>query len=278
MRDSSAHALDASDAGAISELARRERADVVVNACDPRLNPSIFAAAFDADCHYLDMAMTLSEPHPERPYEVPGVLLGAEQFAATSAGRNGDSSRWWAWAWNPASPTCSPGTRPITCSRRSTRSVYGTAATSSSTVSTSRRRSRSGPPSRSASTRPSCGNGSRGLFTTAPFSEPETFAFPAGIGPLECVNVEHEEVLLIPRHVVVPARHVQVRARRRVHRSVARVGQDGSRVDHAGARARCRRVAPRSRCRGSARPRVARRSHARAYVRRYVGDGHGRRR
>src|SRR4029078_6081744 len=41
----------------------------------------------------------------------------------------------------------------------------------------------------------------RGWFTTAPFSEPETFEFPEGIGPVECVNVEHEEVLLVPRCV-----------------------------------------------------------------------------
>ena len=41
----------------------------------------------------------------------------------------------------------------------------------------------------------------RGWFTTEPFSEPETFTFPAGIGPVECVNVEHEEVLLMPRWV-----------------------------------------------------------------------------
>jgi len=39
---------------------------------------------------------------------------------------------------------------------------------------------------------------SRGLYVTPPFSEPEIFEFPE-IGPLECVNVEHEEVLLIPR-------------------------------------------------------------------------------
>ena len=39
--------------------------------------------------------------------------------------------------------------------------------------------------------------------TTAPFSEPEVFDFPGGIGPVECVNVEHEEVLLIPRWVDV---------------------------------------------------------------------------
>ena len=34
-----------------------------------------------------------------------------------------------------------------------------------------------------------------------PFSEPEVFDFPEGIGPVECVNVEHEEVLLMPRWV-----------------------------------------------------------------------------
>ena len=41
----------------------------------------------------------------------------------------------------------------------------------------------------------------RGWFTTPPFSEPEVFEFPEGIGPVECVNVEHEEVLLMPRWV-----------------------------------------------------------------------------
>jgi saccharopine dehydrogenase-like NADP-dependent oxidoreductase len=41
----------------------------------------------------------------------------------------------------------------------------------------------------------------RGLYTTDCFSEPEVFHFPAGIGPYECVNVEHEEVLLIPREI-----------------------------------------------------------------------------
>ncbi len=46
----------------------------------------------------------------------------------------------------------------------------------------------------------------RGWYTTPPFSEPEVFDFPAGIGPLECVNVEHEEVLLMPRWVDVRER------------------------------------------------------------------------
>ena len=38
-------------------------------------------------------------------------------------------------------------------------------------------------------------------YVTEPFSEPEVFDFPDGIGPVECVNVEHEEVLLMPRWV-----------------------------------------------------------------------------
>ena len=45
-------------------LAKEVRADAIVNACDPRFNPPIFDAAFEAGCTYLDMAMTLSEPHP----------------------------------------------------------------------------------------------------------------------------------------------------------------------------------------------------------------------
>ena len=41
----------------------------------------------------------------------------------------------------------------------------------------------------------------KGWFTTPPFSEPEVFDFPEGIGKVEVVNVEHEEVLLVPRWV-----------------------------------------------------------------------------
>ena len=41
----------------------------------------------------------------------------------------------------------------------------------------------------------------RGWYTTTPFSELEIFDFPEGIGPVECVNVEHEEVVLIPQKI-----------------------------------------------------------------------------
>jgi saccharopine dehydrogenase-like NADP-dependent oxidoreductase len=41
----------------------------------------------------------------------------------------------------------------------------------------------------------------RGWFTTERFSEPEIFEFPGGIGDVEVVNVEHEEVVLVPRGI-----------------------------------------------------------------------------
>ena len=41
----------------------------------------LFRAALAAGVDYLDMAMSLSTPHPERPYEQTGVKLGDEQFA-----------------------------------------------------------------------------------------------------------------------------------------------------------------------------------------------------
>src|SRR4051812_1396635 len=65
--------IDASDASGVTELARAKRVDIVVNACDPRFNPPIFDGAFAAGCHYLDMAMSLSQRHPERPFELVGV-------------------------------------------------------------------------------------------------------------------------------------------------------------------------------------------------------------
>ena len=64
--------IDASDVAALVALIARRGADAVLNAVDPRFNPPIFVAAFEARCTYLDMATTLSEPHPGRPYERAG--------------------------------------------------------------------------------------------------------------------------------------------------------------------------------------------------------------
>ena len=196
-----ARALDASDSAAITELARLERVDVVLNACDPRLNPSIFAAAFDANCHYVDMAMTLSEPDPDRPYEVTGVMLGESQFAASDQ-----------WQERGLLALVGMGVEP------GLSDVFARYAADHLFSEIDQVGVRDGsdlvidgydfaPTFSVWTTIEECLNPplvwerDRGWFTTLPFSEPETFVFPEGIGPVECVNVEHEEVLLIPREV-----------------------------------------------------------------------------
>jgi len=81
----SGHAIDASSKDALISLIRNTRADVVLNAVDPLFNVPIFDACFDAGVTYLDMAMTLSEPHPTKPYEEVGVKLGDHQFERAAA-------------------------------------------------------------------------------------------------------------------------------------------------------------------------------------------------
>src|ERR1019366_6167294 len=147
----SAERVDASSRQDLVDLIGRVHPDAVLNACDPRFNEPIFGAAFDAKVTYLDMAMTLSHPHPERPYELPGEMLGDLQLAAHGGGEGG-GGRGGAWGPGPVSLACPPATPPTSCSRASMRSGFATAPIWSSRAMTSRPRSRSGPRSRSART------------------------------------------------------------------------------------------------------------------------------
>ena len=73
--------VDANDQKQIEELARKHKVDLIMNSCDPSFNVPIFDAAYSVGCHYMDMAMTLSEPHPTDPFNLTGVKLGDYQFA-----------------------------------------------------------------------------------------------------------------------------------------------------------------------------------------------------
>ena len=185
--------LDASDATAIAELARAEKANVILNATDPRFNPAIFQAAFDAGCTYLDMAMTLSVPGGEK--------LGDAQFA-----RDGE------WRERGLLALVGIGVEP------GLSDVFARYAADHLFSAIDEVGVRDGadlvvdgydfaPTFSIWTTIEECLNPpviwekERGWYTTEPFSEPELFTFPEGIGPIECVNVEHEEVLLVPRWV-----------------------------------------------------------------------------
>ena len=73
--------IDASDPEVVASVAREHGATHVMNAVEPKFVPAIFAGALAAGADYLDMAMSLSEPHPTDPYAQTGVKLGDDQFA-----------------------------------------------------------------------------------------------------------------------------------------------------------------------------------------------------
>ena len=72
--------VDAGKQELIEALARKYQVDLIMNACDPSFNVPIFEAAYSYGCTYMDMAMTLSEPHAEDPFNQCGIKLGDYQF------------------------------------------------------------------------------------------------------------------------------------------------------------------------------------------------------
>jgi saccharopine dehydrogenase-like NADP-dependent oxidoreductase len=200
-RFSAATSVDASDANAIAELCRAEGITHVLNAVDPRFVMPIFDGAFAAGATYLDMAMSLSKPHPDEPYAEPGVKLGDEQFAKQKE-----------WEERGLLALVGIGVEP------GLSDVFARYAADELFAEIHEAGVRDGadlvvdgydfaPGFSIWTTIEECLNPpvvwekDRGWFTLPPFSEPEVFTFPEGIGPVECVHVEHEEVLLIPRWV-----------------------------------------------------------------------------
>jgi saccharopine dehydrogenase-like NADP-dependent oxidoreductase len=193
--------LDASRQEAVTALARAHGITHVLNAVDPRFVMPVFEGALAAGADYLDMAMSLSRPHPERPHELCGVKLGDEQFAREQAWR--DAGRLALVGIGVESGLSDVFARYAADHLFSAIEELGTRDGANLTVD-----GYDFAPSFSIWTTieeclnpPVIWEAGRGWFTTAPFSEPEVFDFPEGIGPVECVNVEHEEVLLMPRWV-----------------------------------------------------------------------------
>ncbi|WP_049557822.1 saccharopine dehydrogenase family protein [Nonomuraea sp. SBT364] len=192
---------DASDQAAVIDLIREHRCDVLLNATDPRFVMPLFEAALAAGVDYLDMAMSMSRPHPERPYEKAGVKLGDEQFARAGAWTDAGRLALVGMGVEPgladvfaryAADELFDEIEEIGIRDGANLTVDGYEFAPSFSIWTT---------IEECLNPPLIYEQDRGWYTTEPFSEPEVFDFPEGIGPVECVNVEHEEVLLVPRWV-----------------------------------------------------------------------------
>jgi saccharopine dehydrogenase (NAD+, L-lysine forming) len=207
--DSSSHPvapIDASDAGAVEELARAYGVDLVMNAVDPRFVMPVFRGALAAGTDYMDTAVSVSTPHPSEPYSKPGRMLGDDQFAMDAEWRAGGRLALVGLGVSPglaqvfaahAAKHLFDEVHDINIRAGGDLRIEGYPFATVFSIWT---------------TIEECLNPAlvwekeRGFFTLPPFSELERFIFPEGVGPVECVHVEHEDVVMIPR--VLDARRV----------------------------------------------------------------------
>ena len=191
--------VDAGDLATLEGLIRKVNPDVVVNAVDPRFVMNIFNAAKNVGVNYIDMALSLSIAHPTDPFNKVGVKLGDDQFAQHDQ-----------WLSQGNFALIGIGIEPgmsdifaryaqdylfseidaVTILDGSSLTVDGYEFAPSFSIWT---------------TIEECLNPpliwNEGWHTTKPFTGAVTFDFPEGIGLVECVDVEHEEVALIPQKI-----------------------------------------------------------------------------
>jgi len=195
--------IDASSAAAVAALIGEHKITHVVNAVEPKFVPTIFAGCYTAGVNYLDMALSLSEPHELDPFHKTGIKLGDSQYALNEQ-------------WQRAGKLAlvgigvEPGLSNV-FTRYAADYLFSEIDQASikdggNLVVTDENGEEIFAPSFSIWTTieeclnpPTLFEKKKGWFTTAPFSEPEIFEFPEGIGAVECVNVEHEEISMLPR-------------------------------------------------------------------------------
>lgn len=195
--------IDASDPNKVSALAQEHNITHILNAVEPKFVQSVVEGALDAGANYMDMAMSLSHPHPTDPFNLPGEKLGDWQYAKSDE-----------FAQKGLLALVGTGAEPGISNifaRYAADHLFGgvdeiTIIDGGNLVVVNDEGEEIFAPSFSIWTvieeclnPPVIWEKERGWFTTKPFSEPELFEFPEGIGPIKCVNVEHEEVSMLPR-------------------------------------------------------------------------------
>ncbi|HNH26017.1 MAG TPA: saccharopine dehydrogenase C-terminal domain-containing protein, partial [Anaerolineales bacterium] len=191
--------IDASNQKNIEDLAKKHQVDLIMNSVDPIFNQQIFDAAYNAGVKYMDMAMTLSEPHPTDPFNKPGVKLGDYQFEKAKEWEKKGLLALVGFGVEPgmadvfaryAADHLFDEIEEVGIRDGANITIEGYDFAPNFSIWTTIEECLNPPVIWQ--------NGD--WHTTAPFSEPEVFDFPE-IGPVEVVNVEHEEVLLVPRWV-----------------------------------------------------------------------------
>ena len=195
--------IDASDSDQVAALAQEVGATHIMNAVEPKFVQSIFDGALKAGVNYMDMAMSLSHVHETDPFNTPAEKLGDWQYdkhaefekagllALIGTGAEPGISNIFAryaadHLFSEVDEICILDGGNLVVRNDQGEEIFAPSFSIWTVIE-------------ECLNPPLIWEKDRGWYTTEPFSEPAMFEFPGGIGPIECVNVEHEEVNMLPR-------------------------------------------------------------------------------
>ena len=194
-----AEKVNARNKDEVKALAEKYQVDLLFNACDPSFNENLFDVAYECGIQYMDMALTLSVPHPEDPYHKTNVKMGDYQFAKHEDWEKRGLLALVGIGMDPgavnvfaryAQKHYFDEIDEISIKDGGNLSAEGYDITFGFSIWTTIDECLN-PPFKWEK--------GKGIYTVEPFSEPELFTFPDGIGEQELVNVEHEELVMLPR-------------------------------------------------------------------------------
>lgn len=196
-----AEKINARNKNEIIRLIEKYNVDLVMNACDPSFNEIIFDTALECGKNYIDMALSLSHPDPVDPYNKANIKSGDYQFAKDADWQKKGNMALLGVGIDPGATNVFAKyaekyffdeIEEIGIKDGNNLTAEGYDITFGFSIWTT---------IDECLKPPFIWEKEKGWYTTEPFSEKETFFFPDGIGELELVNVEHEEVLMIPRYI-----------------------------------------------------------------------------
>lgn len=182
--------IDARDIRQIAQIARKHDIDLIMNAVSNFYNDTIFEAAYEAECNYLDMAMSDYGANMGRyQWNQATKWEGKGLLAILGNGMDPGVSDIFA---KYASVELFDEIDEIGIRDGAALEVSGYEfAPAFSILDTIEE----------CTDLPLVWEKGLGWYTIPPFEKVEVFNFPEGIGPLEVVDIEHEEVALIPRYI-----------------------------------------------------------------------------
>lgn len=196
-----AEKVEARNKDEVQALVQKYQVDLLFNACDPSLNENLFDVAYECGIHYMDMALSLSVPHPTDPYRKTNIKMGDYQFAKHEDWKKRGLLALVGTGMDPgavnvfarfAQKHYFDEIDEISIKDGGNLSAEGYDITFGFSIWTTIDECLN-PPFKWEK--------DKGIYTVEPFSEPEKFTFPDGIGEQELVNVEHEEMVMLPRHM-----------------------------------------------------------------------------